>query len=540
MANQRQLNYFAAMADEPWPIGSQHADQHPTREAYEALQAHLEAVLNALPDRLYEVDALGNVYGFWAPGGAPMLLVPPEKLVGHHMTEFLPADVCEATLAAVKIACEKGKHRGTSVATETIKGRMWFELSIAVKRPFTGGAEQRLLVLVQDITERKESEAALSRSVARYRAIFETTGTATVIYDNDGLITLSNDEFSKLTGYPKEQVDGKLYWMDVIDPTLVPRQLQYHNARQTDPSNAPRRYETRVIGAGGKIHEGVLTIEMIPGTTERVASFLDLSDLKQAEHQMFRAEKMASLGQIVAGVTHEINNPNNFIYFNLPILRRYVATLREHMDRLADEQANFTLLSMPYAQFMADLDKLLDNMEHGSKRITAIVEELKHYVRGNEEEKRIERIETIVNRAMTLVGKQVRKMVRHLDIDISAGLPPILMDPGKIEQVIVNLLINAAQAADKSESWVKLSVAPHERRPNVICVVVSDNGMGIPNENIHRIFEPFFTSKGRDTGTGLGLSICQRIIDEHGGRIAVASTPGEGACFTVELPASST
>jgi PAS domain S-box-containing protein len=426
MALDCHLNYFAAMGSEHLqpPLDFKGTNELPTRDAYDALLAQFEAVLNALPDRLYETDALGNVFAFWAPSGAPMLLVPPEKLVGHHITEFLPADVCDVTLAALKIACEKGRHPGTCISTQTLKSKLWFELSIAVKRPITGGPEQRLLVLVQDITERKESEAALRQSESRYRVIFETTGTATVIYNDDGLITLSNEEFSKLTGYTKQQVEGKMHWMDVIDPSLLERQLQYHRARQSDPSAAPRRFESRVLGANGKVHEGILTIELIPGTTERVASFLDLSELKQAEHQMFRAEKMASLGQVVAGVTHEINNPNNFIYFNLPILRRYISTLKEHMDRLAEEQPELSLLSMPYSQFMDDLEKLLDNMERGSKRISSIVEELKHYVRGYEEEKRVERIESVVTRAMTLVGKQVRKMVKRLDVDISAGLPP--------------------------------------------------------------------------------------------------------------------
>ncbi len=527
------------MAQEP-PAADQAQTVAPSNrdpnEKLDVLQAQLDALVNALSDRLYEIDELGNVYDFKGSKSGSMI-ADPERMVGHNLADFLPADIFETCMGAFRIAVKEGKHRGTCVPLDTPKGRQWAELSISLMRRASPLQPARLLVLVHDITLRKEREEALRTSEARYRAIFENTGTATVIYDNDGLITLSNEEFSKLTGYRKDEIDGKLYWMQVIDPTLLQRQLEYHRLRQSTDGAAPRRYESRVVDAKGDLHDGVLIIEIIPGTTGRVASFLDLSDQKMAERQMFQTEKMASLGQIVAGVTHEINNPNNFIYFNLPILRRYVDAITEELQSQINGQA-VELLGMPYEQFTEDLRKLLDNMEHGSKRITAIVEELKHYVRGNEEEKRIERIETVVSRAMTLVGKQVRKMVRRLDEEIAAGLPPLLMDPGKIEQVIVNLLINAAQAADKTDSWVKLSVGFHDKRPNVIQLQVSDNGMGIAPENLHRIFEPFFTSKGRDTGTGLGLSICQRIVEQHGGRITVNSNLGQGTCFSVELPAS--
>ncbi len=506
-------------------------------EELTALRAQLDALVNALSDRLYEIDELGNVYDFKGSISDP-IIADPEQMVGHNLADFLPSEVFETCMAAFQTAVKTGKHRGTCVPLDTPQGRRWVELSISLKRQPSTPQRARLLVLAHDVTQRNEAEEALRKSEARYRVIFETTGTATIIFDEDGLITLSNEEFSKLTGYPREQVDGKMHWMKIIDPALLPRQLEYHQLRQTTPGAAPRRFETRVVNALGDVREGFLTIEIIPGTKERVASFLDLTDQRKAERQMFQAEKMASLGQIVAGVTHEINNPNNFIYFNLPILRRYIDAMTEKLPSHVSEGQAVELLGMPYEQFTDDLRKLLENMEHGSKRITAIVEELKHYVRGNEEEKRSERIETVVGRAMTLVGKQVRKMVRRLDEEIAAGLPPILMDPGKIEQVIVNLLINAAQAADKADSWVKLSVNFHGKRPNVIQLQVSDNGMGIAPENLHRIFEPFFTSKGRDTGTGLGLSICQRIVEEHGGRITVNSSLGQGACFSVELPAS--
>jgi signal transduction histidine kinase len=138
---------------------------------------------------------------------------------------------------------------------------------------------------------------------------------------------------------------------------------------------------------------------------------------------------------------------------------------------------------------------------------------------------------------MALVGKQVRKMVQRFDVDVAAELPQVRMNAGKIEQVLINLVINAGQAADKESSWVKLTARSVDAG-GAVEIRVEDNGAGIPAESLERIFEPFFTSKGRDAGTGLGLSIAQQIVEEHGGRIDVTSEPGRGTCFTVRLPAA--
>jgi len=191
---------------------------------------------------------------------------------------------------------------------------------------------------------------------------------------------------------------------------------------------------------------------------------------------------------------------------------------------------------MPLDVFLEDVFKLLENMEHGSKRITSIVSDLKSYVRNDEEQvRKAEQVGPAVERVMTLVGKQVRKMVKRFDVQISDGLPQVQMNVGKIEQVLINLLINAGQAADKEESWVKVTARPGAE--GWVELLVEDNGAGIPEKSLQQIFEPFYTSKGRDQGTGLGLSISHRIIEEHGGTIDVESTVGGGTCFTVLLPA---
>jgi signal transduction histidine kinase len=136
---------------------------------------------------------------------------------------------------------------------------------------------------------------------------------------------------------------------------------------------------------------------------------------------------------------------------------------------------------------------------------------------------------------MTLVGKQVRKMVSRFDVEIEPDLPPVMMNAGKIEQVLINLVINAGQAGDKEDSWVRLEARAGPRA--TVRIIVEDNGTGIPEEHRDTIFDPFFTTKGRETGTGLGLAISHRIIEDHDGTITVESTLGEGTRFAIDLPA---
>ncbi len=391
-----------------------------------------------------------------------------------------------------------------------------------------------------DITDRTQAEQALRDSESKYRTIFETTGTGTVIFGDDGMISLANDEFCHLVGMKRSELEGQRAFWDLFQESSRETILTHHQQRNEKPGQTPRAYEVNLLDVHSRLHEGIISIGLIPGTSQRVASFLDLTERKQAERQIIQADKMAALGQIIAGVAHEINNPNNFIYFNLPILRQYIDEIRLIVEEKQEQTPDLLLMGIPVEDFLKDVYQLLEDMEHGSSRITGIVSELKNYVRSHEEEERkAVRVETLVRQVMTLVGKQVRKMVKRLEIDLEEGLPPVLMLSGKLEQVLINLLINAGQAANKEDSQIHLRarLAENQKKPTLE-IVVEDNGQGIPADIQSKIFEPFFTTKGRESGTGLGLAISNRIVEEHNGSLLVESTPGEGTRFTILLPAA--
>ncbi|MFC1609660.1 PAS domain S-box protein, partial [Myxococcota bacterium] len=458
-----------------------------------------------------------------------LLRVTPEDLMMGSMS---PETIKRATSAWQ--AAQKRGDTHLRFEYQDAEG-IWFQTNVTMMEL---DGRPSFMGMTFDITELKLAQQKVEENEKRYRTIFDTAGTGMISFGEDSVITVANEEWAKLAGYSIDETVGKLTWMPFFTEQSLVTMRKYHEMRTQDPTSVPRAYEAQFVDREGKIHDGIVNIQIVPGTQQRVASFQDMTELKRAQNEMYRADKMAALGQIIAGVAHEINNPNNFIYFNLPILRKYMEAIIPLLDLRHEEDPDLKILNMPYDVFLQDVFKLLENMEHGSKRITSIVSDLKSYVRSDEDQDRkTEQVGEAIERVMTLVGKQVRKMVKRFEIEVAESLPPVQMNIGKIEQVLINLLINAGHAADKEDSWVKLSARPSTDNDAWVELQVEDNGSGIPEDNLEQIFEPFFTSKGRDQGTGLGLSISQRIIEEHGGKIRVESKLGQGTCFFVLLPA---
>ena len=260
---------------------------------------------------------------------------------------------------------------------------------------------------------------------------------------------------------------------------------------------------------------------------------------KQAimERELIQNEKLASLGLLISGIVHEINNPNNFIAFNIPILREYLGEILPVVDEHARKIPLYEVSGMPYGDFRADVLKLLENMEHGSHRINVTVAKLKEFARKRDN-KGLRPVASaeVVQKALSICHTQIRKTVKTFDVEIAPGLATMTTDPEAIEQVLINLLVNAAQAADKEDSRIRLHVYMGDSWKNRLVMEIIDNGCGMDEATVSRIFEPFFTTKEEGCGTGLGLYISKNLIEAAGGSISVESEPGRGTSFRVIFP----
>ena len=253
--------------------------------------------------------------------------------------------------------------------------------------------------------------------------------------------------------------------------------------------------------------------------------------------QFIQREKLASIGYLASGIAHEINNPNNFISFNIPILRDYLKDILPIVDEYVEHHAEFEASNMKYPEFREDLFRILENVEHGSQRITHTVSLLQDFSR-KEEKIRISQVDIkdVFEKALNISRGKIKRMLKSVKINVPEGVPRIPSDEQVIEQIVINLLINAAQSGCKEDVEVELSARVGNSPQDRFIIEIKDNGAGMDTEMKRKVFEPFFTTKPRGEGIGLGLSLCQTLASVLTGKIEFESEPGKGSTFRLVLP----
>ena len=273
-------------------------------------------------------------------------------------------------------------------------------------------------------------------------------------------------------------------------------------------------------------------------------------DLKETQVQLLQAEKMASVGQLAAGVAHEINNPVGFVGSNIATLSEYVATYQMIFSQInaaleaKDEKTRNTALSelekMLANQDMAfineDISELLADSQEGLHRVAEIVKGLKLFSRVDSDQMQQHNINDCVRTTLAMVNNQLKYICT---VETHLGrVPDVTMNVGKISQVITNLLINAGQAIEATGKNGRIVITTCTVN-NFVELRVEDTGCGIPASHLDKLFNPFFTTKPEGQGTGLGLSISFGIAQEHGGSLCATSIEGESSTFTLMLPIDS-
>lgn len=379
----------------------------------------------------------------------------------------------------------------------------------------------------RDITERKRMEEALRRSEEMYKTIFETTGSAAMIVEENTTIFLANTEFEKLSGFSREDIEGKKSWTEFVPESSMKKMEQYRELKEENPDTAPKTCETQLVNKNGEIRECLVTASTMPATGRSIVFVVDITERKE-ETERIQTAKMRSLRELVAGLAHKVNNPTATIASNNNISGRAVSKIRAV---LAEEYPQEVAGNKQLTKTLNILDDMNRVNQVAAEDIAKIVVNLQRFVKLDEAEWQITDIHEGIDNVLALMQSEFPEQIK---ITRNYGqIPKIYCSPSSINQVIMSLLKNASEAIVE-EGEINITTSTQE---DYVRITISDTGIGIPMEYIDRIFEPGFTTKGANIGVGLGLPICYKIIvDEHKGHINATSEPGIGSVFTITLP----
>ncbi len=360
-----------------------------------------------------------------------------------------------------------------------------------------------------DVTEIKRMEKALKASEAKYRTIFESTGTAMYLVRRDGIITDINAEAEKLFGYAREEVVGKMGYADLLHPEEVERAKDFSRKILAGELPTPFQYEARALHRSGRVIEAIVTVSMLPGREESVLSVVDITDKKEYERELGR--RAQELKDFVSMAAHELRHPAT-------LLKGYSYTLRRAWDKMEREMR----------------EEALNSIDEATERLVELVEELLDASRVERGKLTLElrpvRLDEVLKRALDEM--RMRAPDRRIILEKKVEWEEVELDLDHILRVMVILLDNAAKYSPPGEE-IKVIVSSREKD---ILISVLDRGPGIPEEEREKIFDRFYQSGNGKKGLGLGLYIARGIVQAHGGRIWCEPRNGCGSIFHFTLP----
>ncbi len=409
-------------------------------------------------------------------------------------------------------------------------------------------------------SERTETSDAVSRSEGRLRTIIDSTPLGICITNEDGIFEYVNDAYCRIYGYAPEELIGE-HFTKIVAPDKVQFWRDLHDKYMRMTGEEIRGYsdirtEWIVRHKDGKpitILADAARITREDGKHQKVTFVMNISEmaklrenLRQSEMQLMQAEKMSSLGQMVAGVAHEVNTPLGYVKSNLQLLldaQKEIQSLLALHQKLKEQILHGSSTAVAKlldeieaksetATLHTEVEKMCLNSLDGIERIQDLVSSLKNFSRLDEADFKQTDLNENIESTLKIAAHLIREKGIKVEKDFGT-LPEIPAYPAQLNQVFLNLITNAVQAITHEKGKIKITT--RQDGANVV-VKVTDNGIGIQPEHLNKIFEPFFTTKEVGKGTGLGLSIVYKIVEKHNGKISVESTVGKGTTFTVVLP----
>jgi PAS domain S-box-containing protein len=488
--------------------------------SFHALRDKNQVILDSTAEGICELDPDGRVT-FVNRAGAEMLGWDPVEAARQPLHAFmgcgLPCEACgQAEACPILRTATRGipAHVGGALFRRQDGSTFPVEYRSAPIRQ--DGRVRGAVVTFNDVTERKRAEETLRRSEEHFRALIDNAQDIITVAAADGTILYESPSVERLLGYRPEELMGRsaLEFVHPDDRTRVADGIA-HGSRIPGHVTA-LEFRFRHKDGSWRLLEGLgknlLDDPLVAGI---VVNTRDITDRALAEERLRQSEKLAAMGELLAGVAHELNNPLSVVMAQTAMLRM-----------AADDPS---------------LAARADKIARAADRAARIVKNFLALARHRPPERQEVQLNTVVREALELLAYPLKVDNVAVVTDLAPDLPALRADPHQLHQVLVNLITNAHQAMRETAGERRLTFVtrldPAGRRARL---GVSDTGPGIPPEILSRVFEPFFTTKPPGQGTGLGLSLCQGIVEAHGGTIVVETERERGVTFWVELPLGET
>lgn len=449
-----------------------------------------------------------------------------EEVKGEECCNVLRSEICDEA-CPLKAVMEREKPVFTYEIMITNKAGNQVPVNITTS-PLRNSANEIIGAVenFRDLTKHKGLWGRMREERNKAQQYLNIAGVIIVAINKEGVVSLINKKGCEVLGYEEEEIIGK-NWYDLVVPKSDREERKaIFKKVMTGEEEEAEDYENIIVTKSGEErimawHNTTLTDEKgdIIGT---LSSGEDITKRKQTEEELIQSEKMVSLGQLAASVVHEVNNPLAGIMVYVKLFQK------KYKDRSLQTERT---------------EEQLSKMEKELERTTKIIRNLLTFARQSEPSMSPIDINKVVDASLFLVENQITLENVILKKNLDPRHPLALADFDKIQQVLINIMLNAIQAMPEggtltiTTSQVK-AVRVNDSYKNTVRIDITDTGIGIPKENLKKLFTPFFTTKERGKGVGLGLSVVHGIIGKHKGKIDVESAPGVGTTFSIYLEAA--
>ncbi|HEY5672216.1 MAG TPA: response regulator [Malonomonas sp.] len=379
----------------------------------------------------------------------------------------------------------------------------------------------------------------LHSSKQTLEALFNAAPLAILAIDTNRRVTLWNKAAEELFGWTHDEILGQPY-------PLAGPDKQLESSTNLSLAMTGRQFKglelIRYHKNGQQLKISISTAPLFNSSSAICGVIIiseDISEKQRLRTEAERYSRLASLGELAAGVAHEINNPNGLILLNLPTLKDFVLDAIDLQQQLAIENPAMTMGGFKAERAAKAFPQLITELEDGARRIKQIVEDLKDFSRQEtyQPEESFD-LSLSAEKTLRLATNHLKNATDHFSSQLLPQLPAVKGSAQRVEQVILNLLINACEALTSQQQHIEL-VTGYDPQRQEVYLRVTDNGRGISAEHLPRITDPFYTTRRDTGGTGLGLSVSARIVKEHNGRLLFTSTPGQGTTVSIHFPTAS-